>query len=316
MKKLWWRSEPKIKVASLAQLQQRITQLEKVLSNGGGRTLHRHVQDYQPLKHVGVIRSYSDPTDPLEDGRIEGVWDPTLGHALMMDPDVQAHGRGLIERFADRLPESTRALMEKAELARWGDLPAMQNSSVGWRDVLTPRRVLANDGTQILNTTTETIMCPDFTFAADYFEIGDTFKYTLLFDHSTVITTPGTHTFRLRYGGVAGTSMAASGAFAPDPTAASTTVSEMLEFWFVCRAVGSSGSFFTMGRYTPNDFDDASATTIVGNLNMLMIPTSAPAVVSSLDTTAAKAISPTYTSSVNTATTQVTNHIAILESLN
>ena len=311
----WWRSEPKIEVASLAQLQQRIRQIEKMLADGRGRTLHKHVGDYQPLKHVGVIRSYSEPQNPMEDGRIEGIWDPSQG-AFMLDPEVRAHGRALLEKLSDRVPDSVKRALENSASARWGDLPAMQNSSVGWRDVLTPRRVLANDGTQILNTTTETIMCPDFTFAADYFEIGDTFKYTLLFDHSTVITTPGTHTFRLRYGGAAGTSMAASGAFAPDPTAASTTLSEMLEFWFVCRAVGTAGSFFTMGRYTPNDFDDASATSLKGNLDMLMIPTSAPAVVGSLDTTAAKAISPTYTSSVNTATTQVTNHIAILESLN
>ena len=306
--KRWWRNEPKIEVASIAQLQQRVDQLERALGRGDGRVLHKHLESYQPLKHAGVIRDASD--------EIQGVWDPQIGYALMLDPEVQAHGRGLMDKLGDRLPDSVKSALEKSAQSRWGDLPAMQNSSVGWRDVLTPRRVIANDGTQILNTTSETIMVPDFTFAADYFEIGDAFKYTLLFDHSTVITTPGTHTFRLRYGGVAGTSMAASGAYAPDPTAAGTTLSEMLEYWFVCRSVGSSGSFFTMGRFTPNDFDDASVTTLKGNLDMLMIPASAPAAVSALDTTTAKAISPTYTSSVNTATTQVTNHIAILESLN
>jgi hypothetical protein len=35
-----------------------------------------------------------------------------------------------------------------------------------------------------------------------------------------------------------------------------------------------------------------------------------------IDTTIAKAISPTFQSSVATATTAMTNHIAILESLN
>ena len=223
------------------------------------------------------------------DDRIEGVWDPSLGHAFMLDEDVQAHGRSLIERFADRLPESTRDLMEKAAAARWGDLPAMQNSSVGWRDALTPRRVLAASGTQVSNTTSETILCPDFTFAADYFEVGDAFKYMVMFEQSSVITTPGTQTYRLRYGGVAGTAMVTSGAFAPDPTAAATSLSMMLEFWFVCRSVGSAGSFMTMGRYTPNDHDDASATTLKGNLDMQMMPTSAPAAVGSLDTTSAKA---------------------------
>ena len=92
-----------------------------------------------------------------------------------------------------------------------------QMSSVSWRDTLTPRDVLTADGTAVTNTTTETIMCPDFTFAARALEVGDWFKYNLWFRHSTVITTPGTITFKLRWGGVAGTTLATSGAFAPDP---------------------------------------------------------------------------------------------------
>ena len=310
----WWRSEPKITVASLEQMQKRIAQLERAIQRGSGRTMNVMIDSYSPLKHAGVIRNPAPEGHPDHD-RIEGVWDPNLG-AFMLDPEVQAHGRSLMERFTGILPESTRELMDKAAAARWGDLPALQNSSVGWRDMLTPRRVLAASGTQISNTTSETILCPDFTFAADYFEVGDAFKYMILFEQSSVITTPGTQTYRLRYGGVAGTAMATSGAFAPDPTAAATSLSMALEFWFVCRSVGSAGSFMTMGRYTPNDHDDASATTLKGNLDMQMIPTSAPAAVGSLDTTTAKAISPTYTSSVNTSGTNATAHIAILESLN
>lgn len=310
----WWRSEPKITVASLEQMQKRIAQLERAIQRGSGRTMNVMIDSYSPLKHAGVIRNPAPEGHPDHD-RIEGVWDPNLG-AFMLDPEVQAHGRSLMERFTGILPESTRELMDKAAAARWGDLPALQNSSVGWRDMLTPRRVVATSGTQISNTTSETILCPDFTFSADYFEVGDAFKYMILFEQSSVITTPGTQTYRLRFGGVAGTAMATSGAFAPDPTAAATSLSMALEFWFVCRSVGSAGSFMTMGRYTPNDHDDASATTIKGNLDMQMIPTSAPAAVGSLDTTTAKAISPTYTSSVNTSGTNATAHIAILESLN
>lgn len=309
MKKLWWRSEPKIEVATMAQLAQRVEQLERMLSKGNGRRLHHSlVEPYHPGKHAGVIRDADD--------QIQGVWDPSLGYEFRFDTEIAAHGKSLMERFLPKLPESTKALMQKAADARWGDAPGVYASGVSWRDVLTPRRVLAASGTQISNTTTETILCPDFTFAADYFEVGDAFKYTILFEQSTVITTPGTQTYRLRYGGVAGTAMATSGAFAPDPTAAATSFSMMLEFWFVCRSVGSAGSFMTMGRYTPNDHDDASVAALVGNLNMQMIPVSAPAAVGSLDTTSAKAISPTYQSSVSTSGSNATSHIAILESLN
>jgi hypothetical protein len=189
-------------------------------------------------------------------------------------------------------------------------------SGVTWRDTLTPRRVIAADGTQVLNTVTETIMCPDYSFAADSLEVGDTFKYTLLGDMSTVITTPGTVTFKLRWGGVSGTTLATSGAFAPDTAAASTTVSYCVEWYVVCRSVGATGSLFAMAKIMWNDFDKTSATTIVGNLNMNLAPVSAPAAVTVNTVASSNALSPTVTFSVATATTQLTNHIAILESLN
>jgi hypothetical protein len=190
-------------------------------------------------------------------------------------------------------------------------------SDVKWRDVLTPARVLAANGTQVIATTSETIMCPDFTFAADAMEVGDVYKYTLFGDMSTVITTPGTVTFRLRWGGVGGTSLAASGAFAPDPTAASTDVTYCVEWYVVCMSVGATGALKAVGKIEWNDYDDASAATIVGNLNMRLAPTSALADAgTTVDTTTAKALSPTVQFSVTTATTQLTNHLAILESLN
>jgi hypothetical protein len=215
------------------------------------------------------------------------------------------------------VPSSVEEWLEKSRKAVWGDLPMVKASAVSWRDMLTPKRVLAADGTDVNTSTAETIMCPDFTFAADYMEIGDAFKYTLLFDWATVITTPGTVTFRLRWGGVGGTALATSGAYAPDPTAAGTTLSGIVEYYMVCRAVGATtASFFCMGKMTLQDFDDASATTLKGNLDMSMIPVSAPAVVGSLDTTTAKALSPTVQFSISQAGNRMINHIALLESLN
>lgn len=180
-----------------------------------------------------------------------------------------------------------------------------------WRETL---YAPTSDGAQVLNTTTETIMVPDYTLTAGYLYPGRVLKYTLFFDVSTVITTPGTITLALRWGGVAGTVLATSGAYAPDPTAASTTVSGYAEYVMVCRSIGATGSMMTMGRMWLSDYDDASATTIVGNLNMHAIPVSAPAPVT-INTTTANAISPTIKFSVATATTQSTTHIALLESL-
>jgi hypothetical protein len=226
------------------------------------------------------------------------------------DPAVRAETDSVLDRHWKRIPDRVKRSLERASYE------GPRASGVNWRDVLTPRRTLAADGTQVLNSTTETIMCPDFTFAADVMEVGDAFKYTLLGSISTVITTPGTITLRLRWGGVGGTSLAASGAFAPDPDAASTTVSYCVEWYVVTRSVGSAGSMLAMGKIVWPDYDNASLSTLGNNLGMLMAPVSAPAATGSLDTTTAKALSPTVQFSVATATTQLTNNIAILESLN
>jgi len=248
-------------------------------------------------------------TNQLE-RRPPGIIHSYLDDYNVFDPAVVAHQRSLLDDVT--IPASAQRMLDIGKsLGR----EAPQASSVGWRDTLTPRRVLVADGAQILNVTAETIMVPDFTFAADYLEVGDVLKYSLYFDWSSVITTPGTFTFRLRWGGVGGVSLVASGAYAPDPTAAGTTISGMVEFLAVCRSTGTSGSMYCMGNMLLQDFDDASATTLKGNLDMSMLPVSAPAV-ASIDTTTAKALSPTFQSSVATATTQLTNHIAILESLN
>jgi hypothetical protein len=109
--------------------------------------------------------------------------------------------------------------------------------------------------------------------------------------------------------------MATSGAFAPDPTAASTNASGTVEFFTVCYTLGATGTTKTMGRLFMTDYDDASATTIVGNLNMTLIPVSAPATATT-DTTADLTLLPTAQASVATAGTNLTTHIAIMESMN
>lgn len=166
------------------------------------------------------------------------------------------------------------------------------------------------DGTQVLNSTTETIMVPDFTVPANYMLRGRALRYILYGDVSTVVTTPGTMTFRTRWGGVAGTLMAASAAVVPKVTV-STTLSYRLEWEIVSRADPSgAAAVFTMGFVLFNNaLADGS------QFANLVIPQSAPASVN-LATNAANALSSTITFSVSTATTQLTNHIAILQSQN
>src|SRR3990172_5267401 len=105
------------------------------------------------------------------------------------------------------------------------------------------------DGAQILNTTTETIICPDFTFAANDNRIyqGAMFNIRAWFDVSNVVTTPGTLTLRVRWGGGGGTVLGRTGAVSMD-TPARSNYSGSIDLDVVVRSIGSAGSMFAMGR--------------------------------------------------------------------
>lgn len=167
------------------------------------------------------------------------------------------------------------------------------------------------DAAQILNSTAETIICTDFTFAANDPRIYAGAEQTIecYFDVSNVVTTPGTLTFRCRWGGVGGTVLCASAPIALD-TVARSNYSGYLKIDITWQAVGltaSSSKAFAMGFVILTDIPAISSPPN-GTVPPFMMPASAPAAVSSLDTTVAKALSVTAQFSVNTATTQLTNH--------
>lgn len=221
---------------------------------------------------------------------------------------LRAWSDALDPDWASKIPDHVRRNLDKAQGAGGPFEP--RASGLGWEEVIyTPNA----DGTAV-TAAAETILLPDFSIPASYMTVGKILKYTIIGRQSTAITTPGTITLRLRWGGVAGVVLAASGAFAPDPTAAATNLTWMAEWWCQCRAVGTAGSFMAAGRVEWSDYDDASATTVVGNLNMRMAPVSGMAVSSAADTTIDKLLSATYQSSVATASVQT--HIGILEACN
>jgi hypothetical protein len=202
-------------------------------------------------------------------------------------------------------------LIRKEQLDNLIVSSAPQASMQSWRETL--MATTASD-TPVTTPASETALTPGFTFPANYFYAGRCIKMTLWGMSSTVITTPGTLIFKLRagVGGTTGTLLVTSGTYAPDPTAASTQLTTYLEFYTMVRATGTAAASMTVGRMWMSDFDDATATTLQGNLNMHTIPTSAPATVN-IDTTAANTWSATLTPSVTTGS--YTNLITILEAL-
>jgi hypothetical protein len=175
-------------------------------------------------------------------------------------------------------------------------------SMQSWRECL--YSVIA-DGTAV-TAAARTILVPDFTLPAYYLYPGRTLKYTLMGRMSSVITTPGTFVWSLMWGGAAGVVLAASAAVAPDPAAASSNVAWAVQFYVVCRSIGATGTAMTMGILQHNDMQATAA-----ELNKLTI-SDVPAV-ATIDTTTAKAISPTITPSLTTGSVQA--HIAVLESI-
>jgi hypothetical protein len=180
---------------------------------------------------------------------------------------------------------------------------------------VSPLRVDVADGAQHAASTTETIICPNFSFAANDSRLyqGASFRLTLGFDVSNVVTTPGTITFAIRWGGVAGTILAQTSAIQMDTTARAN-FSGLMEAWIVWRSIGSAGSAFTQGVVFLNNVADAAAAA-PQYFTMGSAGANVPAVVGSLDTTTAKDLAVSADFSVATAGTQITNHIRILEAI-
>lgn len=188
------------------------------------------------------------------------------------------------------------------------DLSRPRNSMQSWREAL---YVTTADGVAVATPAVATILVPDFSLPANYLYPGRMLQYSLFGRQSTAITTPGTFTWGLRYGGIAGTVLATSTALAPDPTAASTNVAWSLTFWMVCRSIGSSGTAFTFGRIEHSDVDDATVATLKTALDAVVFPAANAAV--TINTTTANALTPYVTPSVTTGS--ITCNMACLEAI-
>lgn len=100
-----------------------------------------------------------------------------------------------------------------------------------------------SDGTAVANSTTETIVFPNVTIPANYLQDGRRLSIKAFGRYSSTATP--TLTFRLRWGGVSGTVLAASGGM----TVGSAVTAAMwaVELVVQTRANGSSGSLFAVG---------------------------------------------------------------------
>lgn len=236
-----------------------------------------------------------------------------VGSEILADGEPYRYRNYLADAHASgRLPDSVMEYLEKARAKPRGSGP--NATKQGFFEILAADIA---DGTQILNSAAEAVITPDYTFAANDPHIYPSayFKIECQFDVSNVVTTPGTLTFRIRWGGVGGTVLAATAAIALSATARANFTGS-LEAVICWRSIGSAGSAFCMGKVFLNDVPVAADSAPQGIYTMTSGGANIPAVVSALATNTATALSVTAQFSVATATTQLTNHLRTLASLN
>jgi hypothetical protein len=113
-----------------------------------------------------------------------------------------------------------------------------------WSQILSGNVDIVNGTTNTSGA--EAIIMPDKTIPAFYCVEGRKISGQCRFKFSNVVTTPGSITFRVRWGGVAGTILAQTSAIALN-VVAQTDIMGFMRFDIDCRARGSAGSLLCMG---------------------------------------------------------------------
>lgn len=180
-----------------------------------------------------------------------------------------------------------------------------------WQETLVSSQV---DGTAITAASATSCIptAAKITLPNNYFQIGRVINVKASGRISSVITTPGTARFDVRFGG----NIVFDGlAILLDTVAAHTTVGWFLEILLTCRAIGNgtSTNFFGQGYWTCEDILGVPATAPKGVLTAMLPWNSAPAVGGGCDSTAANSIDLFFTQTV--ATGSLTVHQFVVTSM-
>lgn len=149
------------------------------------------------------------------------------------------------------------------------------------------------------------------TLPSNYFYIGKALRLRATGRISSLITTPGTARFDVRFGA----NVVFDGlAVLLDSVAAHSNVGWILDVTLTCRAIGASANMFGQGLWTSEDILGVPATAPKGVLSAMLPWNSAPAVGANFDSTVTNTVDLFFTQTV--ATGSMTLHQYLLESLN
>jgi hypothetical protein len=179
----------------------------------------------------------------------------------------------------------------------------------GWAETLITSQV---DGSTLTAAASASALpaAAKFTLPTNFFSIGKQLRIVAAGRISTVITTPGTPQFDVRFGATVvfdGLAMLA------DTAAAHTTKPWFLDILLTCRAIGSAASLMGVGQFT-SEVVRGSGTMPLGVLTAMLPWNTAPAVGNTFDSTATQTVDLFFTQSV--ATGSMTCHQYSLISLN
>lgn len=171
-----------------------------------------------------------------------------------------------------------------------------------WGQLLVSQKV---DGTAVSNTTSQTSVLngeAKFTLPANLLRVDTTFKIVAAGRISTVVTTPGTITWAVKFGTV---EVFNSGALAQNVTA-QTNATWNMTIDLVCRAIGSSttANMWGVGEYKSRAAVGSAAVATSGILIQPM-PDTAPTTGTGFDSTSSQQVDLLVTPSVASATNSI-----------
>lgn len=171
-----------------------------------------------------------------------------------------------------------------------------------WQETLITAQV---DGSAVTAAAATTLLPPaaKYTLPANYFAIGRKLQIKAAGRISSLITTPGTARFDVRFGA---TVVFDGLAILLDTVAAHTNVGWILDIELTCRAIGTSANLMGAGSWLCEDILGVPASAPKGCVTALLPWNSAPAVGNNFDSTATQQVDLFFTQTA--ATGSVTLH--------
>jgi hypothetical protein len=168
------------------------------------------------------------------------------------------------------------------------------------------------DGTAITAAAATSLLpaAAKFTIPSSWHQIGRKVQIKASGRISSVITTPGTARFDVRFGA---TVVFDGLAILLDSVAAHTNVGWWLDIEMTCRAIGTAANLFGQGLWTCEDILGVPATAPKGVLSAMLPWNSAPAVGANFDSTANQQVDLFFTQTAATGSVQLHQYELILK---